>query len=518
MANPFLTQFALTETRKSPQSAATLGDPHRPSSLPIDSHPHVGRQDRRPPSGSSHYGDAESLGGAGQGGLAMMPALTPRTHSVSLKRLCPTARFFGSADIEVDSVAADSRAVEPGDLFAALVGNNTDGHDHIAEALARGASAVLAERFVPTGGRPLCVVPDSRVTFARVCQALADNPSRRLKVIGVTGTNGKTSTTWLIRGILEAAGYRAGLLGTLEYSDGQTAEASDLTTPPAPVLAHWLRRMEIAGCTHAVIEVSSHALAQARIEGIELNAACVTNVRRDHLDFHNTLANYRRAKAQILKHLAADGFAVFNADDAVAASFLENFDGPALTVGIRSPAEVTAQVIERFQSEQTFLLTAGQDTVPVRTRMIGDHHVANCLMAAAIGLVYGIDLADIARGIEHVEQVPGRMERIDCGQSFGVFVDYAHTPDALEGCLATLREVTYVRLICVFGAGGERDPEKRPLMGRVVETGADLPIVTDDNPRREDAAKIRHEIVRGFKWPSGARVIADRAEAIAFAL
>ena len=447
-----------------------------------------------------------------------MPASTPHTRTVSLKRLCPAARFYGAADIEVSSVAADSRAIEPGDLFAALVGNNTDGHDHVSEALASGASAVLAERFVPTDGRPLCVVPDARVTFARLCQALADHPSRRLKVIGMTGTNGKTSTSWLIRGVLEAAGYRTGLLGTLEYSDGESAEAADLTTPPAPILAHWLSRMETAGCSHAVIEMSSHALAQARVDGIELNAACVTNVRRDHLDFHNTLANYRRAKSKIFEHLAADGFAVLNADDAVAAGFSEHFSGPTLTVGMNRPAEVTAQVIERCRSEQTFLLSAGSETVPVRTRMIGDHHVANCLIAAAVGLVYGIDLADVARGLEQVEQVPGRMERIECGQTFGVFVDYAHTPDALEMSLQTLREVTEGRLICVFGAGGQRDREKRPLMGRVVETAADLPIVTDDNPRREDPARIRREIVRGFKWPSGARVIADRAEAIAFAL
>jgi UDP-N-acetylmuramoyl-L-alanyl-D-glutamate--2,6-diaminopimelate ligase len=447
-----------------------------------------------------------------------MPASTPRTRSVSLKRLCPGARFYGASDVIVTSVSANSRAVDPGDLFAALVGNSTDGHDHLAEALAGGAAAVLAERFVPTDGRPLCVVPDSRVAFARVCQALADNPSQRLKVVGVTGTNGKTTTSWLIRGILEAAGYRAGLLGTLEYSDGETAEAADLTTPPAPVLAHWLRRMEMAGCSHAVMEVSSHALAQARVEGIEFNAACVTNVRRDHLDFHNTLANYRRAKARIFKHLAADGFAVLNADDPISAGFGELVPGPTLTVGMHSPAEVTAQMIDRCRSEQTFLLSAGSETVPVRTRMVGDHHVANCLVAAAVGLVYGVDLADVARGLEQVEQVPGRMERLECGQPFGAFVDYAHTPDALEICLKTLREVTEGRLICVFGAGGDRDREKRPLMGRVVETAADLPIVTDDNPRHEDPTRIRRDIVRGFKWPSGARIIPDRAEAIAYAL
>ena len=351
-----------------------------------------------------------------------MPAWTPTTRSVSLRQLCPAARFFGADDIVVASVAADSREVSPGDLFAALAGTRTDGHNYVGRALHRGATAVLAERFVPTQGRPLCIVPDSRVAFARLCQALTNNPSRRLKVIGVTGTNGKTTTSWLIRGILEAAGIRTGLLGTIEFSDGVWAAPSPYTTPPAAVLAGWLARMEAAGCSHAVMEVSSHALSQARIAGVELHAACVTNVRQDHLDFHNTAANYRAAKLRIFEHLAADGFAVINTDDPVAAGFVDLAPGPALTVGMNGSPEVSAQVIDRCRSEQTFLLSAGNETVPVRTRMIGDHHVANCLVAAAVGLVSGIELADVARGLERVEQVPGRMERIECGQSFGVFV------------------------------------------------------------------------------------------------
>jgi len=435
-----------------------------------------------------------------------------------LRQLCPAARFFGADDIVVSSVAADSRDVSAGDLFAALAGTRTDGHHFVGRALERGATAVLAERFVPTQGRPLCVVPDSRVAFARLCQALTNNPSRRLKVIGVTGTNGKTTTSWLIRGILEAAGIRTGLLGTIEFSDGVWAAPSPYTTPPAAVLAGWLARIEAAGCSHAVMEVSSHALCQARIAGVELHAACVTNVRQDHLDFHNTAANYRAAKLKIFEHLAADGFAVINTDDPVAASFLDFTPGPTLTVGMNGSPEVSAQVIERCRSEQTFLLSAGSETVPVRTRMIGDHHVANCLVAAAVGLVCGIELADVARGLEHVEQVPGRMERIECGQQFGVFVDYAHTPDALTASLAALREVTPGRLICVFGAGGQRDRGKRPLMARAVEAGADLAVVTDDNPRREPAERIVQDILRGFRSPDDVAVISDRAEAIAWAM
>jgi UDP-N-acetylmuramoyl-L-alanyl-D-glutamate--2,6-diaminopimelate ligase len=447
-----------------------------------------------------------------------MPTWTPTTRRVSLRKLFPAAKFHGTDDIVVESVVADSRDVEPDDLFVAVSGIRTDGHLHVREALARGANAVLAERLVPRGGKPLCIVPDSRVALARVCQALMGDPSRHMKVIGVTGTNGKTTTAWLIRGILEAAGHRTGLLGTVENCDGQWSTPSQYTTPPAPELAAWLGRMEEEGCSHAVMEVSSHALSQARLEGVQLAAACVTNVRHDHLDFHNTLANYREAKAGIFKHLAADGFAVLNTDDPGAAGLVERVTGAGLTVGMRGTTDVTAMLVERTISEQTFLLSAGSETLPVRTRMIGDHHISNCLVAAAVGLVLGIELADIARGLEQVSVVPGRLERIECGQSFGVFVDYAHTPDALGAVLETLREVTPGRLITVFGAGGERDRAKRPLMARAVEQAADLAILTQDNPRREPPQRIVRDLLKGCRRPHEVEVISDRSEAIAYAL
>ena len=230
--------------------------------------------------------------------------------------------------------------------------------------------------------------------------------------------------------------------------------------------------------------------------GVRFDAACVTNVSRDHLDYHPTIQDYRLAKSKLFDHLAPEGFAVVNADDPMAAGYLGRFDGPALTVGIRSAAEITATPLEQFPSEQTFLLTAGSETMPVRTRMIGPHHVYNCLTAAAVGLAYGIDLPTVVRGLEAVRYVPGRLERIECGQPFGVFVDFAHTPDALAACLQALRQVTAGRLICVFGAGGDRDRQKRPLMGRAVEHGADLAVVTSDNPRSEDPRAIADESSR----------------------
>jgi UDP-N-acetylmuramoyl-L-alanyl-D-glutamate--2,6-diaminopimelate ligase len=437
---------------------------------------------------------------------------------VRLRQVLPEAELFGADEVIVQSCAADSRACRDGDLFAALVGSDVDGHDYIAEAVSHGASAILAERYIPAAGVPVCVVPDSRKAFGHVCQALAGNPSRRMKVIGVTGTNGKTSTCWLIASVLQAGGLQAGLTGTIVNSDCQSVQSSDMTTPPAPVLADWMARMVANGCSHGVVEVSSHALAQARTAGIEFDAVCITNVKRDHLDFHNSLQNYRDAKARLLKQVSPSGFAVLNADDQVCCRFLSQVEGAALTIGLGETAEINATIVERHASEQTFLLHAGHETVPVRTQMIGEGHVYNCLTAAAVGLLYGLKLTDIVRGLERLERIPGRMERLECGQPYGVFVDYAHTPDALDSVLRSLRAVTVGRLICVFGAGGERDREKRPMMARAVENHADLAVVTDDNPRREDPAKIRREIMRGFETPDAVVMKSDRAEAIQWAL
>lgn len=437
---------------------------------------------------------------------------------ISLRELLPRAEFVGAGDIRVAGCCADSRCCNPGDLFAALRGEATDGHDHAAAAVQRGARAILAQRRIPGLEVPQCIVPNSRDAYGRVCQRLAGDPSRRLKVIGITGTNGKTTTSHLVASILDAAGHHAAVMGTLGYYDGEGLGPSPLTTPTPPALARWLARSETNGCTHAVLEVSSHALSQARVAGIDFNVVAVTNVRHDHLDYHGSIENYRSAKERILEALSSDGMAVVNADCEVAAGFLNRFGGPALTVAIHGAAEVSATPLEQFQSEQTFLLTAGQESIPVRTRLIGTHNIYNCLMATAIGLAYDIDLATIARGMESLSKMPGRLERLDCGQPFGVFVDYAHTADALANCLDTLRKVTDRRLICLFGAGGDRDAFKRPLMGRAVEARADLAVITSDNPRSESPDEIAKEILQGFRHPHRAHVELDRASAIQWAL
>jgi UDP-N-acetylmuramoyl-L-alanyl-D-glutamate--2,6-diaminopimelate ligase len=436
----------------------------------------------------------------------------------SLRAVLPEAVVRGADDIGFRSCTCDSRKVKPGDLFVAVKGQKYDGLNFVAEAIDRGCAGILSERTIEDYRIPTVLVPNARAAYGSLCQTLAGNPSQLLKVIGVTGTNGKTTTACLIAGVLNHAGHKTGLIGTLGYFDGDDVEDGTHTTPPSEKLAELLARMVHKGCSHAVMEVSSHALDQSRIADISYDAACVTNVTHDHLDYHPSSEHYRCTKRKLFEHLRPEGFAVVNADDPVAFGFLRTFDGPALTIGIENSAEIMGTPIEQYPSEQTFLLTAGNETLPVRTQMIGTHHIYNCLTAAAVGLTYGLELPGIVRSLEAAAHVPGRLERIECGQPFSVFVDFAHTPDALKKCLQTLRAVTAGRLICVFGAGGERDRSKRPLMGQIAEQNADLAVVTSDNPRCEDPMSILIGILEGFSNVEGAEIIPDRGEAIRHAL
>jgi len=447
----------------------------------------------------------------------MRDSATP-TCGVSLRRLFPEAVIFGADDVFVRTCSADSRTIKPGDAFAAIVGPACDGHDFVYEASFRGAIAILAERYVATDGKPVCVVADTRAAYGRLVHELAGNPSQRVKVIGVTGTAGKTTTAALIDSVLTAAGHRVASSNGLAHFDGARLESPTRDTPHAGELADWLVRAEKNGCDYAVIEVSSQALSQLRLAGLALDMACVTNVRRDHLDYHATIRNYRETKGRLFEHLRPGGAAVLNLDDAACKDYLQRLECPVLTTGMIASADLTAVVIERSAAEQTFLLSAGSDATPVRTRVIGDPHVYNCLTAAAVGLLNGLSLPEIARGLEQIESVPGRMERMECGQPFGVFVDSAQTPDGLAVVLEALREVTERRLICVFGLDAERDSQLRPLAGQTVEAYADIAVVTDNNPRDDDPTHIASDILRGFDSLDNAVVMHDRAKAICWAL
>ncbi len=435
----------------------------------------------------------------------------------SLRQLLGGACGAGSPDVWAQSCTHEVRHVRPGDVFVALAGADEDGHDRAAEAAERGASAVICERTLPVFGTPQFVVPDSRVAYGRLCQALVGNPSEQIKVIGVTGTAGKTTVVRLLASVIAAAGGEAGTIDSLAVSDGlEHPRAEDAPLSP-PWLARSLANMVSAGMSHAIVEVSSRELAERVLAGVTLDAVCFTHVGRDHLDWHGSLENYRRAKRSILDHLATDGVAIFNADDATCTHMLCDFHQPALTVGLRETAEITAEIIDRQINEQTFVITAGDQSVAVRTQLIGDHHVYNCLTAAALCLANGIELTTVARGLEAVDRLPGRMEPVRCGQPFAVMVDAAQSPDTLRHALRSARAVTDGRLICVFGAD-PREPHEWPALGRVAGAMADLAVVTSNMVPSANGDAIAAAVRDGFADPCKAYLISDRTEAIAWAL
>lgn len=391
--------------------------------------------------------------------------------------------------------------------------------DVVARAVERGCQAVVAEQEIADLPVPLYVVPNAKESFGALCHAIFGNPAKSLRVVGITGTSGKTSTSYLVAGMLAEAGKHVGLIGTLGIYDGETLYPTRETTPPANELAFWLFRMVANGCTEVLIEVSSKAIAQARLAGIKLDAVCVTNIRRDHLDYHKTVEKYRRTKLSIFRYVKKKGIVVCNGDDRVTAAVLPLIDHPVLTTGLQHPAEVTGQLLERYRGEQTFLLTAGSEAVPMRSRIIGDEHIYNCLSAAALGLGWEIDLKTVVRGLERVESVPGRMERLECGQPFSVFIDCARTTEALNATLKTVREITPGRLLCVFGASSKHEAGKHAAMGRILETLADSTAVTTDEMFDRRAMLAMNEVADGFLGDDDAPLLLqDRAEAIAWAL
>lgn len=442
----------------------------------------------------------------------------PDRAAYSLRDLLPAARWCGAEDVRFRAVSADARLCQPGDVFIALSVADYDGHDYITLARNRGARAVISTRPAPHDDLPTCQVADTGAAFGVLCQALAGHPSRQMKVIGITGTSGKTTTSLLVASILRHAGSRVGQFGTLGWSDGNSYYDSAWTTPPAPIAADALRTMVLRGCSYAVLEVSSHALVQGRIAGVEFDTVAVTNVRHDHLDFHGTHAAYLAAKGRIFDQLAATGLAVINADDAGSAAFLPRLTCPTLTVSVNEAAEVTAEIIEQTDHDQTFMLVAGDESAVVRSTLVGMQNLEHCLLATAIGLAHQVRLPVIARAIESLDLVPGRLERIECGQPFRVFVDAAQTADALCLALDALRPVVRGRLICVFGAEGEHHRRQRPQKGLAVADRADLAVITSDNPRHEDPESIIAEILTGMRNETQKMVILDRKSAIQWAL
>jgi UDP-N-acetylmuramoyl-L-alanyl-D-glutamate--2,6-diaminopimelate ligase len=403
---------------------------------------------------------------------------------------------------EVTSLAYDSRRVERGTLFFAIQGEKADGHAFIPQALERGAVAVVSERLPPSDLASRWVrVPRIRRALSMAGRVFFGQPDSRLKLIGITGTNGKTTTAFLVDSILRAAGIRAGLFGTIEYRVGNRSLPALNTTPESLDLWSYFAQTVDAGGTGVVMEVSSHALAQERVWGFPYSVAVFTNLTRDHLDYHKDFAHYYEAKRRLFEGLGtlSPQWAVINLDDPWGRKLLDVPCPQRLTYGINSNAQVKAKHVDHRRNglEGTIVTPAGK--LHLVSSLVGRANLANILAATAASIAYGIPLDKIEKGIQHLKAVPGRFERIDEGQPFLVVVDYAHTDDALRNVLSTARELTRHRLIVVFGCGGERDRAKRPLMGEAAGSLSDLAVLTSDNPRGEDPLLIMSDALVGLQ-------------------
>jgi len=416
-----------------------------------------------------------------------------------LLRAFEPERVRGSTEVEVSSVEYDSRRVHPGSLFVALKGAVSDGRQFIDHAIERGAVAVLGRNLPTCPAGVACIdVTDPREALAGVAVALAGNPSEKIATVGITGTNGKTTTAFLLETILSATGLPSGLIGTVEYRFGGRVYPAERTTPEASDLQDILRRMVEAGQKAAVMEVSSHGLAFKRVAGCRLNTAVVTNVTRDHLDFHGTREAYAATKRSIFTLLKPGGTAVLNAADPVQKDFAEGWDGPVLRYGCVPGADVRADEVSTSLEGITMNLLWRSQCIPVTSRLVGAFNAENILAALAAAISLGVDPAEAAGAVGKLEGVPGRFEVVHRGPPCNVIVDYAHTDDALERLLTEARRLCRGRLIVVFGCGGDRDRTKRAPMGRVAERLSDLAVLTNDNPRNEDPMGIIDDIRDGM--------------------
>ena len=435
----------------------------------------------------------------------------------------------GPLDVEIARLATDSREVAPGDLFVCLPGYRSEGgetradrHDFIPAALERGAAALLVERDVgPIAGVTVVRVRDAWSAVAAAAARYHRHPARALRTIGITGTSGKTSTTYFVEAVLAAAGETVARIGTIEYRLGDRILPAAQTTPEAPLLQSLLRSAVDAGCTAAVMEVSSHALELRRVAEIEFDVAVFTNLSHDHLNFHPDMDHYRRAKGRLFEALASGGrrgTAVVNVDDPASAYMISVNRGALLTYGIAQAADVRARNVRTGLRGATFTAETPRGRAEVQLRHLGDYSVYNALAALAAGECCGVPLDRIAAGLAAAPAVPGRFELVDGGQDFIVAVDYAHKPDALQRLLESARRLQPRRVIAVVGCGGDRDRAKRPVMGRIAAELSDYAIITSDNPRSEDPQTIIDEILIGVRSvdPTGARSVAqvDRAQAI----
>lgn len=429
----------------------------------------------------------------------------------------------GEYDIEISGVEYDSRRVAPGSAFVCVAGFKTDGHNYVSQAVLSGAGAIISERAVETDGKcAVVLVRDARRVLSVLAARIFDHPTRSLRVVGVTGTNGKTTITHLIKAILEEAGHKVGLMGTLYASFQDYQESFANTTPESVDIERFCRKVLDGKGEYVVMEVSSHALDLGRVNQIDFDVAVFSNLTQDHLDYHKTLDNYREAKSLLFKNLELkiDKYAVINLDDDHAPAFIQAAGVEKITFGITQTAIVKAVDAEISAGGSTFLVVYPDGELKINLRLAGLFSVYNALAAITFALREGIAPNIIQMALSKVKVVPGRFESIDEGQDFTVIVDYAHTPDGLENILKTARQIAKGRIITVFGCGGDRDRTKRPLMGGIAGRYSDFCIVTSDNPRSEEPLDIIEDILSGLREVNTAHyaVVPDRREAIRHAV
>lgn len=427
------------------------------------------------------------------------------------------ANIKGDASIDISGIAYDSRSVSKGCVFVCIKGYSTDGHDYINDAIRRGAVAVVVQQDteVPEG-ITLIKAEDTRHALAFMSRAFFGYPSKNIKLIGVTGTNGKTTTTYLIKSILEVSGFSTALLGTISNIVGGKAVEASRTTPESYDLQQMLKEMADVKTDYCIMEVSSHSLELKRVAGCTFNVGIYTNLTRDHLDFHGTFENYLKAK---MKLFDISKTAAVNIDDEYSSEVLKGIKIPVISYSVDGGSDVRAVDVEITSKDSRFTLIYMDKMIPVVLPLPGRFNVYNALAAACACLAEGISLENIKMGLECCMGIPGRSEVIDSGRGFTIIIDYAHTPDGLENILNTVKEYAQGRIITIFGCGGDRDKTKRPLMGETAGTLSDICIVTSDNPRSEEPMAIIEDILPGVKnSSSNYRVIVDRKEAIKTAI
>jgi UDP-N-acetylmuramoyl-L-alanyl-D-glutamate--2,6-diaminopimelate ligase len=437
-------------------------------------------------------------------------------------------QVIGNDDVTIESVTADSRRVQAGSLFVALRGYTVDGHDYVRGAVEAGASAVLVEEVIEGLAAPQVVVRDTRAAIAVLASVFYGHPSKKMKVIGVTGTNGKTTTTHLIDRVLQDAGHKTGLIGTIKGRIGDREFEVANTTPEALDMQGYFKEMHDLGTEYPIMEVSSHALELKRVAGIEYRTAVFTNLSQDHLDYHGSMEEYRAAKGKFFSRLGNTyesdpsrvKVAILNADDPASAYYESLTTAQVLTYGIDNDADVRAAAVKIEAQGVSFTVEsyAGRETFALQ--MTGKFSVYNALAAMTVALVEGVSLAQIKSSLESISGVDGRFERVQAGQEFAVIVDYSHTPDSLENALQTVREFAKGKVWCLVGCGGDRDRTKRPLMAAIAAQYADLAVITSDNPRTEDPEAILDDMEAGLADvpKEGWLRITDRAEAIRYAV